>query len=489
MQPIDLWLIASYLLATAAFGIWLGRGQSSQADYFLGGRQVPAFALLLSIVATETSTVTFLSIPGLSFKSGGSFLFLQLATGYIVGRLIVAALLLPLHFSRHRVTAYEVLQDCYGKLTRQVASVIFVVARTIGDGLRLFLTALALNQAVGWSVGTCVVVIALVTGLYASVGGVKSVVWNDCLQFAIYTIGAIAALFVILNRIPGGLQQIWRFAQVTGRDQFIDLSPQLATDHVTFWSGLIGGSFLTLATHGADQLIVQRYLCAKNERSAAWALVLSGPVVFLQFALFLLIGLALACYFTQADPSRLGLSGDAVLANFVVTEVPVGLRGLIIAAVLAAAMSTLSSSVNSSASSLLYDLAGDALRPLPEPTKLLLAKVSVVGFTIAQALVAIAAYRFAQGDLVVTQVLGVAGFAASLLLGLYLLGLIVGTAESWQAIGAIAVGGLANSVALARGIHPFWFPLIGCGATMLTGLVLVYGFSRKRNSPSSPTDQ
>ncbi len=281
------------------------RGQSNQADFFLGGRQLPTWALLLSIVATETSTVTFLSVPGLSFVEGGNFYFLQLAIGYMVGRLIVVAVLLPMHFAGRPITAYAVFEDRFGVATRQVASIVFLLARTAGDGLRLFLTALALQQALGWSMEGCVAVIAGVTGLYAFFGGVRSVVWNDCLQFFVYTLGALLVLGLIFQRVPGGLAEIASFADETGRNRLFDFAWDPKERHITFWSGLFGGAFLTLATHGADQLIVQRYLCAKNIRAAGWALALSGPMVFLQFALFLTIGASLACYYSHFDPSRL----------------------------------------------------------------------------------------------------------------------------------------------------------------------------------------
>lgn len=476
MHAIDLWIIGGYLAATALFGILVGRGQSNQADYFLGGRELPWSALLISIVATETSTVTFLSIPGFTFVEGGNFLFLQLAIGYIVGRLLIIVLLLPMHFAGRPVTAYAVLEERFGIPTRQAASIAFLITRTLGDGLRLFLTALALQYVVGWSIEACVLSIAGVTGLYSYYGGVKSVVWNDCLQFAIYILGAIVVAVLIIQRLPGGVGQVVEFAQQTGRDRFLDFTlPWLETSgHTTFWAGLFGGAFLSLATHGADQLIVQRYLCAKDQRSAALALGLSGPVVFAQFALFLVIGLGVACYFTEFDASRLSLPGDEALASFVANEVPPGLTGLILAAVFAAAMSTLSSSVNSSASSLLDDLLAPWVGHWSDKKSLFIARLLTAAFTIAQAVVAIAFYRLAAQEHVVRQVLAIAGFAAGLLLGLYFLGMLVGRGKNWQAITALLVGAAVTTFALYRQVDGLWFPVIGCGTTFLVGATLTY---------------
>ncbi|QDU57569.1 sodium:solute symporter family transporter [Aeoliella mucimassa] len=479
MHAIDYWVIALYLLSTTGLGIWLGRGQTSQTDFFLGGRELPAFALLLSIVATETSTVTFLSIPGKSFVTGGNLFYLQLAVGYIVGRLIVVAILLPLHFAGRPVTAYAIFEQRFGVRTRQAASAIFLLARTAGDGLRLFLTALALQQTIGWPAEVCVAVIAVVTGCYALFGGVKSVVWNDCLQFVVYTIGALIVLGMIVNRVPGGLSEIVQFANETGRSRLLDFSFDPNASHITFWSGLFGGAFLTLATHGADQLIVQRYLCAKNKRSAGWALALSGPLVMVQFAVFLCVGIGLACYFSHFDSARLNLAGDQALANFVVNDVGIGVRGVILAAVFAAAMSTLSSSVNSSASSLLDDLAAPWTRGMSDSAGLMAARVTTLFFTIAQAGVALLAYSWVTDMAIVDQVLAIAGFSAGLLLGLYFLGLSMGTAKSWQAIAALAVGGCVTGTALFNGVNGFWFPVIGSGTTLLTGVLLI------KLSPSS----
>ncbi|MCO6044803.1 sodium/solute symporter [Aeoliella sp. ICT_H6.2] len=485
MDSIDLWIIGCYLLATLVLGVWLGRGQKNQADFFLGGRDLPWVALLLSIVATETSTVTFLSVPGLSFQEGGNFYFLQLAIGYIIGRLAVVVILLPMHFSGRPLTAYAILEHRFGTATRQAGSIVFLLARTAGDGLRLLLTALALHHAVGWPIEGCVVAIAGVAGIYSLWGGVKSVVWNDCLQFGIYTLGAFVILAVILGRLPRGFSQLTDFAVQTGRDHFLDFTLPFTghVDHITFWSGLFGGAFLSLATHGADHLIVQRYLCAKNQKAAALALATSGPVVFLQFALFLLIGLGVACYFNEFDPSRLTTPKDQALASFVVTELSPGVRGLIMAAVFAAAMSTLSSSVNSSASSLMDDLIAPWVRHWSEEKVMLMARILTAVFTVAQAVVAIAVYWTYNDSAIITQVLAIAGFAAGLLLGLYFLGMAVGRAKNWQAISALIVGAAVTSYALACEVNGLWFPVIGAGTTMMTGILLTLMFPS--NEPES----
>jgi len=464
IHPVDLGIIASYVLATTLFGVWLGRGQGSTNDFFLGSRNLPSWALLISIVATETSTVTFLSVPGKAFVQNGDFSFLQLAMGYIVGRVAVITLLLPLYFKHENNTAYAVLQRNFGKSTRRLASLFFLFARTLGDGLRLFLTALALQQVVAIPLIPCVAVLAVATGIYALFGGVRSVVWNDCVQFGVYMTGALIAATLILWRLPGGLEQYLDFTVQTGRAHLLNYEAFPIDGSMSLWAGLVGGAVLSLGTHGADQLIVQRYLCARNQRSASWALFWTGPVVFLQFALFLAIGAGIACYFTELDPTRLSLLGDEAFASFIVTDLPLGIRGLILAAIFAAAMSTLSSSVNSSASSLLDDLGGSLWGDLPDDRRLFLARAFTVLFTALQGAVAIGAYYTVRGTPIVDNALAIAGFSSGLLLGLFLIAITVGKIAAWKANLALLVGTCGILYVIFQvPVHDAWHSLFGWG--------------------------
>ncbi len=465
IHPIDVAIIVVYIIWTTLLGVWLGKGGNSTNDFFLGSKNLPSWALLLSIVATETSTVTFLSVPGLAFRDGGNFSFLQLAMGFIIGRLLVLFFLLPLYFQDENSTAYQVFQKAFGSSTRRLASLFFLIARTLGDGLRLFLTALALQQVMQLPFEVSVAMLAIATAIYALFGGVRSVVWNDCLQFGVYMAGAAIALSVILARLPGGTDQYFQFASETGRLQLFNwqLFPQDGS--LTLWAGLLGGATLSLATHGADQLIVQRYLCAKDQRSAGWALALSGPIVFAQFALFLAIGAGLACYFAEFDPSKTTMPGDEALATFIVGELPIGVRGVILAAVFAAAMSTLSSSVNSSSSSLLQDLGLRSWAQLSDERRLKMARWFTLLFTMLQATVAIVAYRGQFAETVVNQALAIAGFSAGLLLGLFFIALTIGKVPSIFAnIGLLAGTAIITVVAFRTDISGYWYSLICCGS-------------------------
>ncbi len=476
--PVDASIVFFYVLATALSGIWLGRGQADQRDYFLAGRQLPTWALLLSIVATETSTVTFLSVPGLSYVEGGSFYFLQITLGYILGRLAIIVWLLPGYFRGEMLTAYQVLEQRFGLATRRLASMVFLLMRNLADGLRLFLTALALNVAVGLDMTASILLTAIATAIYACFGGVRSVVWNDCIQFGVYMLGALAAAWLLLTKLPGGWEQLLAFGEATGRFRLFNFDPSLTTGAMTFWSGCIGGAFLSLATHGADQLIVQRYLCAKNQVSASWALLLSGLVVFAQFALFLFIGVELACFEAVGDASGGAVAGDQALMRFVVEHMGTGLKGLILAAIIAATMSTLSSSFNSSASSLMNDWLGPLIANVDQRRTLLFARMLTVCFATVQTAVAIGAYRLAMSDSIVNSVLKIAGFAIGLVLGLYGLGLLVPRATQSMALAAFAVGATVTIyAAFGTALNGYWYTLVGSGTIVLTGLV-IFGVSR-----------
>jgi solute:Na+ symporter, SSS family len=472
--PIDTLIVVVYLVATTLLGIWLGRGQKNNRDYFLAGHRLPTWSLLLSIVATETSIVTFLSVPGLAYAKGGNFTFLQITFGYILGRLAIVVFLLPAYFRGEMLSAYQVLETRFGLATRRLASLVFLVTRNLADGLRLYLSALALNIALGADLITCIVVMTIVTAIYACAGGVRSIVWNDCIQFAVYMAGAMAALWVVVTHLSGGWTQLVEFGQSTGRLRMFDFSPSLTKPDVTFWSGLLGGAFLSLATHGVDQMIVQRYLCAKNRASASWALGLSGFFILAQFAFFLLIGVGIAAFYSVNDVASAPKKSDEAVMLFVVNHMGSGLKGLILAAVLAATMSNLSASFNSSASSLMSDWIDRWFGRSDDRKSLLIARLMTLLSAAVHATVAIVAcYIFSQDDTTtVKRVLAIAGFSTGLLLGLYGLGLITRTSERVALIAFVI--GTAITLAIMRwtSLSSWWYTLAGSSIIVLVGLIL-----------------
>ena len=479
IDSVDAAIVVFYLLAATALGLWIGRGQRGTADYFLGGRSLPWWAVLLSIVATETSTVTFLSIPGITYaRENGDFRFLQITFGYIVGRCAVIVLLLPLYFRGEPFTAYEVLERRFGVLSRRAASALFLATRTVSDALRLFLTALVLEQVVGFDFNACILIVGVLTILYTVFGGVKSVIFNDCLQFVIYMVGALLALRAMVVALPGGAEQLQEFCTSNGKFRLFDWQINPLEPTMTFWGGLVGGMFLTAATHGTDQLMVQRYLASRNQRHAAWALGLSGLVVCLQFALFLLIGAALACFYDQFPPRPFpDTQADRVFGHFIVHQLSVGLVGLTLAAVFAAAMSTLSSSLNSSATALMNDLYLPLTRrSLDQSAQLRLSRLATVLFGALQIGIAIAAGHYEAGTSIVRQVLKIAGFATGPVLGLYLLAVLTPGVGQAAALLGFGFGVCAlSAVALTTSVHWAWYAAIGAAVTFAAGAILGAG--------------
>jgi SSS family transporter len=465
---LDAVIVVAYLLGVMLFGIWIGRGGRSAADYFLGGRSLPWGALLLSIVATETSTVTFLSIPGIAAAASGNMSFLQITIGYIVGRTFVVFFLLPLYFRGQPFTAYEVLEERYGRLSRRLVSALFLLTRNASDALRLFLTALVLQVVLGLDLTTSVIVIGAVTIVYTFAGGAKSVIWNDSVQFVIYMLGAAAALYILGGLLPGGLAQLVQTAGAEGRLQVFDFDFDLAKPGMTFWGGLAGGAFLTAATHGTDQMMVQRYLSAKSRRDASLALGISGFVVMAQFAIFLFIGVGLAALFGEATAD---IRGDQLFARFIVGYMPAGLLGLTLAAVFAAAMSTLSSSLNSSSAALINDLWMPLRRVAPdERTRLNAGRAATIAFGVLQTGIAIAFGWLATDESVVGNVLKIAGFAAGPVLGLYLLGVFAPRVGQRAALAGFVTGiATLATIAYATPLHWAWYALAGTLVTMVAG--------------------
>jgi SSS family transporter len=354
MHPIDLSVIALYLALTLGVALWMSRGagQRTVDGYFLGARDLPAWAVMLSIVATETSAITVISVPGIAAR--GDLTFLQLGLGYLLGRIAVAWWLLPGYFTGQQQTAYQRLQARFGVRTRQWLSAVFVLTRFLADGVRIFAGAIPLALLTGWDIGWSIVVMGSVTLAYTFVGGLKAVVWADALQLFIYVAGGVAALWLAVQMAgdaAGGLDAAWARAAEAGKLTVFNPEWSL-TAPFTLLGALLGGAMLSAASHGTDQIIVQRLLATRSLRSAQWALVGSGVLVTAQFALFLLLGTAL----WAAGQAPEGLAGDQIFARFIVDHLPVGLAGLLMAGILAAAMSTISSSISALASSMTNDL-------------------------------------------------------------------------------------------------------------------------------------
>lgn len=491
ISSIDAAICLVYLIAMVVMGLWIGRDQRDLSGYLLGGRDLPWWAILGSIVATETSTATFLSVPGLAFAANGDMRFLQLTFGYIIGRCIVAVVLVPLYFRGEMYTAYEVLEQRFGGGVKRASSLLFLVTRNLGDGLRLFLAGLALEKVLGLELNACIIVIGIATILYTYFGGMKAVIWSDCLQLVIYMTGGVVALILLVGNFPDGWRELWAFGEQTGRFRWFDsgFNSQpitVFTDPFNIWAGLLGGAMLTLGTHGTDQMFVQRYLSSRNRRDASMAVVASGLVVFLQFCLFLLLGVALACFYDHIQPQSFD-HNDEVFAAFIVDYLPVGLVGLTLAAVFAAAMSTLSSSLNSSAAAAVSDFYQPWLtRQGGEVSSKHLVNVSR-GFTamfgLIQIIVGIAASQLSRS--VVNDALAIAGFTAGILLGVFGLGILTRRANQRGVLmGFVAGIAFLTWIKFGTPIAWPWHAIIGSAVTFAVG----YACSRWISPSTSESD-
>jgi solute:Na+ symporter, SSS family len=353
IHPIDLGIVIAYLLGVTALGVYFRRGSQDAKDYFLGGRTAPWWALAFSIVATETSTLTIIGTPAISY--GGNMTFLQLVFGYLIGRVLIVLLLLPGYFRGEFFTAYALIEKRFGPRTRAVAATTFLVTRAIAEGVRVAAIALVVSVVLGTSERLAVMVVIALTIIYTLEGGMKAVIWTDVAQFLLYLAGSGVTLWLLLHSVPGGWSEVTQVAAAAGHKmQVFDFSFHWATKY-TFWSGVIGGAFLTMASHGTDQTIVQRLLAARNQKDAGRALVASGVIVIVQFTVFLLIGVLLFVFAQHTPLLAPGERLDRILPTYLVREMPVGLAGLLLASIIAVAMSNASGSLNSLAASSILD--------------------------------------------------------------------------------------------------------------------------------------
>jgi solute:Na+ symporter, SSS family len=463
IHPLDLAIVIAYLLGVTALGIHFRRGHQDAADYFLGGRTAPWWALAFSIVATETSTLTIIGTPVISYA--GNLAFLQLVFGYLVGRILVIVLLLPGYFRGEFLTAYALIEKRFGQKMRTVAASTFLITRALAEGVRVSAIALVVSVVLGTSERLAVFIVIALTVLYTFEGGMKAVIWTDVAQFLLYTTGGILTFVVLLHRIPGGWSEVAQVAASSGHKlQVFDFSWNLATKY-TFWSGLIGGAFLIMAANGTDQTIVQRLLAAKSERDSRKALFTAGVIVLIQFTVFLLIGTMLYVFAQHTQLLAPGDRADSILPLFLVRHMPVGLAGITLASIVAIAMSNASGTLNSLAASSVLDfslLRGSNL----DPRRFL--RLSR-GMTLAWGLVLIAFGLVKWSNLLETG-LTVSSFPFGSLLGLFLLGTLDRRANAFGAVVGMIVGLLSVlSVFFLTSVAYPWYVTIGSLVTFAVG--------------------
>ena len=482
LDGLDLTVIIVYLVGSAAVGLWLSGRQANLKGYFLGNRELPWWAVTLSVVATETSALTVISTPAIAYL--GDLSFLQLAIGYLLGRILVAFVLLPKYYAGEMVTAYAYLGKRFGGTMQGTASVTFLFTRLLADGVRMYAAAIPLKfilDGLGADISYfwIITVLSLVTVAYTYVGGIRAVVWVDVFQMAVYMIGGVIALYVLTDKTSG----FWGDAVDAGKTQVFDFSSDIITAPYAFVTAIFGGALLSMASHGVDQIVVQRLLACRTRADAQKAVIASGIIVFLQFGLFLVVGLALWSYNGGASPAELGqaASGDELFPTFIIEDLPSGVAGLLLGGILAAAMSTLSSSLNALSSSTMTDLIERMRRtPLSDADALTASRVT----TLAWGLVFIVFGNLFVGDDTPVLELGlsVASVTYGGLLGAFFLGIFVKRARQLDAMIAFVI-----AIAVMAGLFVYqqwiidegevligftWFTAIGVVITMVIGVLL-----------------
>src|SRR5438874_6448393 len=447
-STIDYIVLLVYLAGITAFGMQFKKSHKSVKDYFVGARNTHWLVICLSIVATETSTLTLIGVPALAYgtfarpEQGGSLTYLQVLVGYVVGRFIIARIFLPLYFRGDLLTAYALLERRFGVVTRRVAASMFLVMRALAEGVRVFAASLVLSAVLAssfpgiphlwlWSI----VIVGVLTLIYTFEGGIAAVIWTDLIQFVIYIGGSLLAAYELLQLTPGGWHGVVEVASAAGKLQVFSFSTDV-TVPFTFWAGVIGGTFLTNASHGTDQLLVQRLLTCKDLRDSQKAIVASGFIVLAQFVLFLGIGIMLFAYYqTVLRPAI--TTNDAIFPTFIVTTLPHGISGLVIAAIFAAAMSNLSGSLNSLASTTVLDLYNPLTGSKSSDHSLLrLSKWCTAAWGIVLILIAVVARGWGS---VFTAGLTVASIVYGPMLGAFLLGVLTKHANAAGVIAGMSV--------------------------------------------------
>jgi len=479
LDRLDLAIITLYLAGITLFGLRFRKRQRTLRDYFLADRNIPWWAIALSIVAAETSTLTIISIPGLAYDT--NLAFLQVVLGYLVGRVIISFVLLPHYFRGDLYTAYELIERRFGRKLRSLTAGLFLVTRAAAEGVRVYAVSIVVAIAVGTGEVASIAIITALTLIYTFEGGLAAVIWTDVVQTGIYVAGTLVGLFTIVHLVPGGWPAIHSAAESAGKLRVFDFTPDFWKPY-TFWAGVIGGAFLTTASHGTDQLIVQRLLAARSQRQSVAALLSSGVAILFQFALFLMVGVMLFVYYRV--PSASFGKPDRIFPTFIVSRMPHGISGLLIAAILAAAMSNLSAALNALASTSVIDFYLQRHPQVNERGRVRLSRFMTVFWALV--LFGLAVLSLHRIGRVVEVGLQIASVAYGALLGVFLLGVLTRRAnQSGAMVGMLC--GFATELYLWLGTRvPWtWYVMIGTIVTFCVGYAVSWIQGVEKGATSS----
>ena len=460
----DIAIIVCYFVVIISLGLWKGRREKTLEGYALGNRSMPWWAILASILAAEISAATFLGAPGEGFSSR-NFCYAQLCLGTIIGRIVVGKLFLKPYYDYNVVSIYEYLEKRFGLSTRRIASFVFLLSRALASGTRLYVAGILLVIAYQMMSGGAVLepmtkvwlyvaalfLVTVATAIYTTAGGIKAVVWTDVIQACVLVISLGAALWVLFSSIPRG----WDGALVHLKGEkdllFFSWGPsfggegatggllaqtgqyvkEVLQSEYTVWSAFLGATFVTMATHGTDQDMVQRMLTGKNSQIGTKAVILSGIIDLPIVLLFLLVGILVYVFYQYHPVSHLPEAQAEIFPYFIMHSLPVGVRGLLVAGLLATAMGSLSTALNSLATSATRDWYQGCFFPKASEKSLLRA---ARGFTLGFSLLLIliggvtAWYTVTHPEArIIPIVLGIFGYTYGSLLGVFLLGMLTKT--------------------------------------------------------------
>ncbi len=471
MHGVDFAVIALYLIAITWFGARFRKSQHTLEDYFLGGRSAPWWAISLSIVSAETSTLTVIGTPALSFA--GTFGFLQVVFGYLLARIVISVLFLPQYFRGEMFTAYELMRRRFGDRIRKLTAGTFLVLRALAEGVRVFAISIIISIILGTGEVASIFVIVCLTLFYTFEGGLTAVIWTDVVQMFLYVFGAVLSFAIILHQTPGGWEHVYDVASSAHKFQVFDFRFALSTDffarRYSFWAGVLGGCFLTTASHGTEQLMVQRLLAARSQRESNAALFSSWVVILFQFTLFLFIGVLLFVHYADRKLAAPAVA-DSLYPSFVWQNLPPGLAGLVMAAILAAGMSNLSAALNALASTSIMDFYKPLTRPKDQKHYLQLARWATVAWGAILFAVGMVARNWGS---VLEAGLTIASILYGSLLGVFLLGLLTKRVQEGAAMVAMAVGLVVMLYVKGFTHIAFtWYVMIGTSATFAAGYLV-----------------
>lgn len=488
-SAIDYLVLLVYLVGITVFGTLFRKTHHSVKDYFVGAKNISWVVISLSIVATETSTLTLVGVPALAYSTfarpeqGGNLTYLQVVLGYIVARIIISLLFIPAYFQGELLTAYELLKRRFGVQTKNFAASLFLVMRALAEGVRVFAASIVLSAVLSTSLPGLphlwlwsIIIVGMLTLIYTFEGGIAAVIWTDLIQLIIYIGGSLLAAWQLVHLVPGGWNEIASQAAAAGKFQMFSFSWSFDVPF-TFWAGLLGGTFLTMASHGTDQLLVQRLFTCRNQRDSQKALVFSGIVVLFQFALFLMIGIMLYVYYKFYPLATKLVSNDEIFPTFIVQRLPHGVSGLVIAAIFAAAMSNLSGSLNSLASTTVLDFYKPLINPKASDGSLLkLSKWLTAAWGIVLIVIAMVARNWGS---VFTVGLTIASLVYGPMLGAFLLGVLTKRANQRGVMAGMAISlCVMLLIRFETSIAWTWYVLIGTLICAGTGYLISLFFPR-----------